>query len=131
MHDLRLHGHSSIVQISYEDHRCAPKKELLRNLPGIYKGSGSNQVRYSIRLAKRINRALIEGYPRNYISEATAISYDSIRSWLRREKEKLERETRRQRCSFTFTRQDNDGVYVSRVTNIMVPQSRPRIEKRS
>lgn len=118
VHDLRLHGHSSIVQISFEDHRCTPKKELLRNLPGIYKGSGSNQVRYSIRLAKRVHQALIEGYPRNYISEATAIPYDSIRSWLRREKEKFEREIRKQRCSFNFTRQDNYGLYLSKPTKI-------------
>ena len=113
VHDLRFHGHASIVQIFFEDHRCSPKKELLKNLPGIYKRSGSNQVRYSIRLAKCVKTALVGGVPRNYISEAAAIPYDSVRSWLRREKETLEREVRKARSSFSFMRSGDYNIYHS------------------
>ena len=113
VHDLRFHGHPVSLQLLYTDHRCAPKKELLKNLPGIYRGSGSNQIRYSIRLAERINAALIEGIPRNYISEATSISYDSIRSWLRREKEKSEKMMRKRLSDYSFVRSKEFEITIS------------------
>lgn len=113
IHDIRFYGHPVSLQLLYAEHRCGPKKELLKFLPGIYRGSGSNQIRCSTRLAKKINAALVDGIPRDYIAEAASISYNSVRSWLRREKEKMEKAVRKGQSHYSFIRSKEFEIQIS------------------
>lgn len=79
-HDLRLLGHPTVVRVIFPGHRCEAKQEYLRaKLKAAQDGNSYHQIRYSVRLNKKLNESMVEQYPLKYISEATAISYDSIR----------------------------------------------------
>lgn len=85
IHDLRFLGHPVVVCVNYAYFRCTPKAEGMRSLPGVYKGSESNPIRFSCRLAKAINTALAENLRLTYISEACAIPRSTINHWKQRE----------------------------------------------
>ena len=89
VHDLRLMGYSVIVKINYRYSRCKHKQKFLQSIPGIHSGSESNQIRYSVRLAEAIEIALVETRRLDYISEASGISYDSVRHWRDRETKRI------------------------------------------
>ena len=105
VHDIRLFGHPLHIYIHYDYHRCKRKQYYLSHLPGISESSGYNQTRFSIRLAERINAAIVERIPLNYISEASAVSYDTIRRWTRRTEHRAESEMSKVKCFMHLTDQ--------------------------
>ena len=103
VHDIRLFGHPLQVCIDYDYHRCKRKQEYLAHFPGISEQSRFNQIRFSVRLTERINAAILERVPLNYISEASAVPYDTIRRWKSREEHIAERRISKQKYITHFS----------------------------
>ena len=116
VHDLRLFGHPTVVRIEYRTHRRKRKAAFLRSFPGIHAGSNSNPLRYSVRLAKAVSTALLEKLPQNYISEATCIPYDSVRSWRRREMQRLKELTCQRKVEALLKSDAVFGIQLHKVT---------------
>lgn len=116
VHDLRLLGHPTVIKIMCRSHRCNRKNSFLQSLPGIHAGSDSKSLRYSIRLAKAVSSALLEKLPQNYISEASGIPYDSVRSWRRREMKRLHELIYPHRVETLLTYDGNFGIQLHEIT---------------
>lgn len=79
--DLRLFGRPLTVKLWGESLRRGGVQKGLREATEPCPGARDSKVRYTLRLGKAIDRALVHNLPVRYIAQAGAVPPDTIRLW--------------------------------------------------